>query len=379
MKIFLTALAIIALVAVAGICIMSLGGLMGFKYESTAVLQIHPSMLAIAPSTNSSTDGALMTRHYMESEFETVVSAETLNSAIQAIALDQRWGLSLEETLEKVKTMVSAEPRRGTDFIEIKARSHNQEDAHDILNAVVDSYIARRNKMEMARAKKAIEALDKELQEQGDLVNDKRKNLTPLIQSYGIPYFDPRDSTQNEATEEKMHLNAQQRLDQLEQDRDRLKIQIDQLIKTSAEEMIPTAAALELPENQVSILYTQYLETLRESEKLAAQGLAEDHPDRVALTAQANELMGNAKKAVISLKEVLNNRLNLVDRQVERMKETILNKKEISLERAMRQHEYNSAREEYEQSRNLLREMKIQQQEQRALLKMPRQAVTRHE
>ena len=379
MKIFLTALAIIALVAVAGICIMSLGGLMGFKYESTVVVQVHPSMLAIAPSTNSSTDGALMTRHYMESEFETVVSAETLNSAIQAIALDQRWGLSLEETLEKVKTMVSAEPRRGTDFIEIKARSHNQEDAHDIVNAVVDSYIARRNKMEMARAKKAIEALDKELQEQGDLVNDKRKNLTPLIQSYGIPYFDPRDSTQNEATEEKMHLNAQQRLDQLEQDRDRLKIQIDQLIKTSAEEMIPTAAALELPENQVSILYTQYLETLRESEKLAAQGLAEDHPDRVALTAQANELMGNAKKAVISLKEVLNNRLNLVDRQVERMKETILNKKEISLERAMRQHEYNSAREEYEQSRNLLREMKIQQQEQRALLKMPRQAVTRHE
>ena len=378
MKIFLTALAIIALVAVAGIRIMSLGGLMGFKYESTVVVQVHYTVFAL-PSSKGSTHGTLMTRNYMVNEFETITSNATLNSAIEAIALAQRWDLSLEETLEKVKTMVSAEPRRGTDFIEIKARSHNQEDAHDIVNAVVDSYIARRNKMEMARAKKAIEALDKELQEQGDLVNDKRKNLTPLIQSYVIPYFDPHDSTQNEATEEKMHLNAQQRLDQLEQDRDRLKIQIDQLIKTSAEEMIPTAAALELPENQVSILYTQYLETLRESEKLAAQGLAEDHPDRVALTAQANELMGNAKKAVISLKEVLNNRLNLVDRQVERMKETILNKKEISLERAMRQHEYNSAREEYEQSRNLLREMKIQQQEQRALLKMPRQAVTRHE
>jgi hypothetical protein len=218
MKIFLTALAIIALVAVVGIRMMSPGGFLGFKYESTAVVQVHPSMLAIAPSTNSSTDGGLMTRHYMESEFE-----------------------------------------------------------------------------------------------------------------------------------------------------------------TSAEEMISTAAALELPENQVSILYTQYLETLRESQKLAAQGLAEDHPSRVALTTQANELMGNAKKAVISLKEVLNTRLNLVDRQVERMKLTILNKKEISNDRTMRQHEYNSAKEEYEQSRDLLREMKIQQQEQRALLKRPRQAVTRHE
>ncbi|MDE0859979.1 MAG: hypothetical protein OSA93_07455 [Akkermansiaceae bacterium] len=378
MKIFLTALAIIALVAVAGIRIMSLGGLMGFKYESTVVVQVHYTVFAL-PSSKGSTHGTLMTRNYMVNEFETITSNATLNSAIEAIALAQRWDLSLEETLEKVKTMVSAEPRRGTDFIEIKARSHNQEDAHDIVNAVVDSYIARRNKMEMARAKKAIEALDKELQEQGDLVNDKRKNLTPLIQSYGIPYFDPHDSTQNEATEEKMHLNAQQRLDQLEQDRDRLKIQIDQLIKTSAEEMIPTVAALELPENQVSILYTQYLETLRESEKLAAQGLAEDHPSQVALTTQANELMGNAKKAVISLKETLNTRLNLVGRQVERMKETILNKKEISLERAMRQHEYNSAKEEYEQSRDLLREMKLHQAEQRALLKMPRQAVTRHE
>ena len=57
------------------------------------------------------------------------------------------------------------------------------------------------------------------------------QGLTSLIGSYEIPYFDPRDSTKNEATEEKMRLNAQQRLDQFEQDRDHLKIQIDKLIK----------------------------------------------------------------------------------------------------------------------------------------------------
>ena len=88
--------------------------------------------------------------------------------------------------------------------------------------------------------------------------------------------------------------------------------------------------------------------------------------------------MGDAKKALIFFKDVLNTRLNLVDRQVEQMKETILNKKEIALDLAMRQHKYNSAKEEYEQSRDLQREMKLQQAKQRALLKMPRQAVTRH-
>ena len=45
----------------------------------------------------------------------------------------------------------------------------------------------------------------------------------------------------------------------------------------------------------------------------------------------------------------------------------------------MRQHNYNVAKDEYEQARDLLREMKTQQQEQRELLKMPRKAVTRHE
>ena len=142
--------------------------------------------------------------------------------------------------------------------------------------------------------------------------------------------------------------------------------------------MIPTAAALEFPKNQVIIIYTQYLETRHESEKRVAQGLAEEHTNRVAMTTQANELMGDAKKALIFFKDVLNTRLNLVDRQVEQMKDTILNTKEIALDLAMRQHKYNSAKEEYEQSRDLQREMKLQQAKQRALLKMPRQAVTRH-
>jgi uncharacterized protein involved in exopolysaccharide biosynthesis len=378
MKTFLTSLAIITLVAVAGFRIMSPGGLMGFKYESTAVVQIHPSMLAIAPSTGSPTTGTLITRNYMVNEFETITSNATLDSAIEAIALDQRWALSREETLKKVKTMVSVEPRRGTDFIEIKARSHNQEDAHDIVNAVADSYIARRNKMEVDRAKKALEALDTELQKHGDVVNDKQKALTVLIQSYGIPYFDGRSSSPVGQTRG-IYQNAQQRLDQLEQDRDRLEIQIDQLIKTSAEEMIPTAAAIKLPENQVSILYTQYLETLRESEKLAAQGLAEDHPARVALTTQANEFIGDAREAVISLKDVLNTRVDLIDRQLERMKETVLNEKETSVDLSRRQHDYNSAKENYEQSRDLHREIKISQQEQRILLRNPPPMATRHE
>jgi succinoglycan biosynthesis transport protein ExoP len=351
------------------------------KYESASVVQVHPSMLAIAPTRGGSQSnaGSLMTRNYMENEFETITAARTFLEAAEALDLPSRWDMDMDKSVEVLTGIVSAIPKRGTDFIEITVRHANAEDAKDISKAITTAYITRRNKMEMDRAKKALEALDTELQTHGDVVNDKQKALTVLIQQYGIPYFDGRNASPVGLTEERMYQNAQQRLDQLEQDRDRLKIQIDKLVKTSAEEMIPTAAGLELPENQVSVLYQQFQETNRNIDSQGAQGLGPNHPTILTLKKQASNLMRDAESAVTSLKDVLTTRINLVDRQVERMKETVLNKKDITVDLSMRQHEYNSAKEEYEQSRDLLREMKIQQQEQRVLLRMPRNPVTLHE
>ncbi|MDB4354008.1 polysaccharide biosynthesis tyrosine autokinase [Akkermansiaceae bacterium] len=351
------------------------------KYESSSVVQVHPSMLAIAPTRGGAQQhsGTFMTRNYMENEFQTITASQTLTEAAEALDLPSRWDMDLDRTVKILTQIVNANPTRGTDFIEIAVRHANAEDAKDISKAITNAYIARRNRTEMSRAEKALEALDTELQTHGDVVNDKQKALTVLIQQYGIPYFDGRSSSPVGQTEEIMYQNAQQRLDQLEQDRDRLKIQIDKLVKTSPEELIPTAAGLELPENQVSVLYNQYQEATREIDTSTAQGLGPNHPTVVSLRKRASNLMRDAGSAVASLKDVLNTRINLVDRQVERMKETVLNKKDITVDLSMRQHEYNSAKEEYEQSRDLLREMKIQQQEQRVLLRMPRTPITLHE
>ena len=351
------------------------------KYESSSVVQVHPSMLAITPTRGGSQthSGTLMTRHYMENEFETITAAQTLMEAADALDLPSRWDMELNESVETLSEIVMANPIRGTDFIEITVRHANAEDAKDISKAITSAYIARRNRTELERAKKSLEALDTELQRHGDVVNDKQKALTVLIQQYGIPYFDGRTRSPVGATEERMYLNSQARLDQLEQDRDRLKIQIDKLVKTSAEELIPTAAGLELPQNQVSMLYLAFQETNRNIDAQGAQGLGINHPTILTLKKQASNLMRDAESAVTSLKDVLSARINLVDRQVERMKETVVSKKDITVDLSMRQHEYNSAKEEYEQSRYLLREMKMQQQEQRVLLRMPRTPITLHE
>ncbi|MGJ8695441.1 MAG: GumC family protein [Verrucomicrobiaceae bacterium] len=352
------------------------------KYESTSVVQVHPSMIAISPTgraNNTANPGTMMTRHYMENEFESIIAPQTLSEAAVAIDLESRWDLDLEGSVDVLKKIVQAVPRRGTDFIEISVRHANSEDAKDIAEAIADAYINRRNRTEHNRAKEALDALDEELQRHGDVVQEKRKALTVLIQQYGIPYFDGRSSSPVGLTEEEMYRRANSKLDQLEQDRNQLEIQIKRLVSTSPDDLIRTAAGLELPENQVSNLYNEYLKTKRNRESAIASGLGPNHPTVKSLDGIAINLMKDAEKEVTSLKEVLNTRLNLVDRQVERMREMVKVKKDDTVDLSMQQHQYNSAKEEYEQARDLLRAMKIQQQEQRVLLRMPRTPITLHE
>jgi succinoglycan biosynthesis transport protein ExoP len=220
--------------------------------------------------------------------------------------------------------------------------------------------------------------LDLELQQQGDLANDKRKALTVLVQQFGIPYFDGRKGSPVGVTEEQMYLKAQQKLDQFEQDRVRLKIQINNLLNTAAKDLLPTAAGLELPENRVSFFYKKLQEAQREIEEQKAQGIGPTHPSIVTLQKRATQFEIDANMEVASLKKILSTRLQLVERQVERMREMVTDKKEQTVDLSMRQHQYNNAREEYEQARELLKKTKIQQQQARILLKMPRSPLTIH-
>lgn len=351
------------------------------RYESSSVVQVHPSVLLMTPFLRGSqmTPGSTMTPRYMENEFETITAPETLAEAAKSIELPARWGLDMDSTIKTLENVVDTIPIRGTDFIQIIVTHANPEDAKEIAEAVSRAYIERRNSTEEGRALEALEALNQELQDQGDLVQDYRKALTVLIQQYGIPYFDGRSSGQVGQAEELMYRRAQEKLDGLEQSRDQIQIQIRKLIDTPNDDLIRTAAGLELPENQVTAYYTSYRAAEEQVSAMIASGLGPNHPEVKAMKMRADGALENAGKEVVSLKEVLETRLNLVDKQVEKMKQMVREKKDGTVDLSMRQHQYNSAKEEYEQSRMMYREMSVKQQQQRVLLKMPRTPITLHE
>ena len=351
------------------------------KYESTSVVQVHPSMIAINPigNSNGSNPGTLMTRNYMENEFETIIAPETLKMAAERIELPTRWSMTMDEAVENLKAIVNASPRRGTDFIEISVRHATPADARAIADAVSEAYMNRRKESEVNRAQRALKALDDELVSQSDLVQDYRKELTVLIQQYGIPYFEDGHSNPLGMTEQEMLRSARQKLDDFEIQADQIEIQIKKLVELSNDDLINFAAGLDLPENQVTYYYTQFRQSKQERLGMIAQGLGRKHPDILAMDERAKSLMEDAHKEVVSLKANLQTKLELINRQVDRMQSMVKEKTDGTIDLSLKQSQYNQAKEAYEQSRAMLREMKIKQQEARVLLKMPRDPITLHE
>ena len=347
------------------------------KFEATTTVQVHPGMIAINPTANP---GTLLTKNYMENEFETVVAPTTLRAALLSLQPDNAKKKPIpDEAVEKLRQKISAQPRRGTDFIEITATADTKKGALRLSNAVAEAYMNRRLETEKARATKALKALDAELLAQSEFVAEYRKELTHLIQKHGIPYFENDRGIPVGKTAGNMLQNARERLDQFEVKRDQLELQTKKLTELSDQELMTYAAGLDLPENKVSGHQKKFQEARNKKLALLEKGLELKHPEVLALDTEATKHKTNAQKELVSLKDKLNTKLALTNRQIERMNEMLKNKKKETIELSLIQSQYHQAKEDYEQSRAMLREMKIKQQEARVLLKLPRDPVTLHE
>ena len=131
---------------------------------------------------------------------------------------------------------------------------------------------------------------------------------------------------------------------------------------------------IHLPENQVEVMYEEYLALHRKIDDLTSQGLGSHHPSVAALKKQANQVLENTE----SLANELKKRIELIDQQVQNIEDTAL-RRGASSKLNSPVTRYHSAKAAYEQAKDLLRKMKVLQTERRHLLKNQTPLVTRHE
>jgi uncharacterized protein involved in exopolysaccharide biosynthesis len=142
--------------------------------RATATIQVHPTILS---RNTGDSHGRLISRHYMESEFESILSEPTLAAAATLLGIEEK---NHPEAILSMKENVITASVRETDIITITAKDPDPEKAVKIANAIAEAYAQRRAFAEEDRAKRALTALDEELAAQQGLVDSHLKALNSL-------------------------------------------------------------------------------------------------------------------------------------------------------------------------------------------------------
>ena len=206
------------------------------KHQVTAVIQIHPTESKFFPTTEK----------FIANE----IASLSLGKNLTAAASKNNWKTQDIDPNNIQKNLIVTQIPE-TDMARITLHSDDPDQAKNIIEALIESYLVNRKKNEEDRAKKALEALFNERRLQSDLVQDYRKDLTVLIQQYGIPYSDDGGSGNHMGlTEQAIYRSSRAKLADLETELALLSAK-NEALERDEDEQAKLTLQLEVLEKQV--------------------------------------------------------------------------------------------------------------------------------
>ena len=281
------------------------------KHQVTAVIQIHPTKPNFYTTNESfiANEIAIINENFIANE----IASLSLGTNLTAAALLGNWK-SQDINPNNIQKNLVVTRISETDMARITLHSDDPDQAKKIINNIIGSYVNQRKTKEESRARKALKALDNEKREISDLVQDYRKDLTVLIQQYGIPYFDGGSAG------------------------NRLGLSEQEMFRSSREELAKL-------ENEGDLLRAKY------------EALERDEVEQAKLTLQ----------------------LEVFGKQILKMREMVDARKEDAISLSLKQTNYTQAKEQYEQARKILLEMKKEYAEAAIRLRIARYPITVHQ
>jgi succinoglycan biosynthesis transport protein ExoP len=353
------------------------------KYESEALIELKPQGMGMTPfggNVDFQPTGNRMSPQFFGTEFEKIKSSKSLYKVVDKLELANKWGVEKSVAVQILKAIVQTENTRGTDLIAIRVRHTNKEDAKDVAEEVAAAYRDYRFEIESRDSEKGLQELNKAVRDQEDKVEENRKLLATISKTKGIIYRG-EDSYYGRGgvDEDSAARSALETFNQLQKDKLQLATQIDSLLKIDSDQLMVTAAGLDLPDNVIKSLYPQYLEIQRSLDTLRSSGLGDNHPDVVATKNQIAAMKHDLDKGVVTLRDTLKTKLDMATNSlkgVEAMKEET---REEAITRGLAGQDYVDAKRELEASQSLLDSMKLKKIGVETTLKMTQESIVIHE
>lgn len=347
------------------------------KYESTALIEVKPINDVSPTMVNTGGTGPVMTRQFMNTQFEIIVAPATLDLAIDKKQLVTRWGQDRKTVQKILRGIIRTNQRRGTDLIEISVRHRKKEDAQAVAEAVYEAYALRRNELEMGMRREQLKAIQTELQNKSDRVAEMRKRLMDIAEKVGVIWVESERGGEMIGGQLKLRDLAEKQLYEANREKEQLKFQIEKLLTRDDDELVSVAA--DLPDVGFKETYNQYVAAKQELQVMKAQGLGDRHPDIRARKTMITELKASLKKRAVLARENLKYRLTQVEGRVDKMRQVLNEEQDKGTERARAIQEFNLARKEYQTAQGIKDQMEVKYNVEKTKLVMPPTNITVHQ
>lgn len=348
------------------------------RYQSNAVVQVKtstPTLQAFEESRFTDT----ISQNFFLTEFEVIKSQLTLKLVVQQLGLVARWGVSEEDALNMLRGMVDTQNIRGTDLISISVRHTNQVDARDIAREVFEAYSKRREEKESMSIESALKELEKSMQEQSDIVEEKRKQRDTLLRRASSVPYDKMTGRGGNREEDSMRQSLAGQVQLLKSELAQIDSVIDSLSKLNADELIRYTANLEIASNELKQFYPMYQEEKRKLEFMKLDGLGDRHPTVIASTQALETLMKQLQASTVSFTESLKIKRSAKAKELEEQEKRLDQEKLSFKEDVAGQYELQNAQDAFNSAQTLLDQMRGKLQMLRINVKQPKNLIELHE
>lgn len=300
--------------------------------------------------------------NFIQTQFEIITSQQTLYKVIDELGLVERWNTGTKAgAYHLLQKRTDPSARRNTNLIDIEVYADTPEEAAELANAIADNYSKRRLEEDDNRMLKGVTALATQVEKQEGIVAKAQAEMLRLAREFNIAEIAPGyDTPGGDAMTTTPGVLRQSEMDlyQHQQDIGKIRSQVEKMQGLSGDDLIEQAIALDVADLTVLQLYPQYLNEQKDEQRLLNGGLGRKHPKVLSIQASLAKTRELLTKSVGSIRDSLQVRLEIAEDSLARIETMRDGRKEDAMSERENQGAYVTAKNDFNQQRNILDTMR---------------------
>jgi succinoglycan biosynthesis transport protein ExoP len=312
--------------------------------------------------------------------FQVIQRTGVLYPVIEQLKLQQKWGggrvLSREQAYQKLRSKLEVDEVRNTDLLQISVFDTNAQEAADIANKIVDVYQDTRVEEEKELMSRAVTTMDEQVTKEQKRVEDARVEMNRIRDEEHIVDLNPEGTEDTQAPVNDVVRKQEIEVNDAEAKVATLTSKLDQIEKVKGEDLMRMLPTLDLPDNTLQKILSDYQEASAQEALLLNSGLGENHPKVKAQRAAKEVYTHQLEQQVSGVRSALEKNLKGSQSTREQLRKRLEEINNKQLEGKNLNANYTRAKNNYIKEKLLLDGVRTRAQTQTMELAMPRFAVS---